>query len=54
MEHKKYLYKTGQNSSYQMLKIFKTSSACILTNYLKSTFAQNLNMIPQFGPYLKK
>ena len=37
-----------------MLKMFKTSFACILTNYLKSTFAPNLNIIPQYGTLFKK
>ena len=41
-EHVNYLYKIAQNSFYQKLKCFITSTASILLNYLKSMFALNL------------
>ena len=53
-KHISYLYKIAQNSSYQILKSFKTSSASILTKLLKSTFALNSNTIPQYGHPIKK
>ena len=51
-----YLYKVAQSSSYQILKI-KVSIPVLLKfllDYLKSTFAQNLNIIPKCGPAIKK
>ena len=49
-KHVNYLYKIAQNSSYQVYKSFKTSSASILTKSLKSTFAQTRIQYPNMPP----
>ena len=49
------LYEIAQNSSYQVFKSFKTTSACILTKifkiYVRPKFEYNTQI---WSPYLKK
>ena len=54
-EHVNYLYKIAQNSSYQILKSFKTSSASILTKLFKIYVRPKLEYnTPIWSPYFKK
>ena len=54
-KHVNYLYKIAQNSSYQILKSFKTSSASILTKLFKIYVRPKLGYNTLiWSPYLKK
>ena len=54
-EHVNYLYKIAQNSFYETLISFKTSSASILTNFFKIYVRPKLEYnTPIWSHYLKK
>ena len=53
-EHVNYLYKIAQIHLIKYLKVLKPVLLVFIQNYLKYTFALNLNTIPQYGPPILK